>query len=243
MSKKFELLVSSDASQLNEGPIANLGEVIFDNPIVNIEIAKPEFSSEDVWGMMTLEQKLTAIELRNMMAERFETYGVTKESLRIVRNPMFIPHPKNPTIKNVFTLLHIGMGVDIANPEIDPDDSHKRSFEYIMSKKNDKLFKFNLGGVEYDARKGMTSTAYESLLRSCWNNDEILPDTRRAALVNRDYGPPTTTMLTGNGLVTITDSIHIADRTWVLHRSPEKTYYEFEDIGSRSVRVRPAIIL
>ncbi|HVC36291.1 MAG TPA: hypothetical protein VNE40_02495 [Candidatus Dormibacteraeota bacterium] len=156
------------------------------------EATKPEskesFAAEHVWNAMSPEQKTKAAELSNAIYKQFEQYGVIKGDLRVVMTEVD-GQPK-------FTLIHTGFGIDIGDPKKDNDPA--RSYESVMSKKNDALFQIEVNGVKYDTRSGMTNAVYVAKIEEARSRRMILPDSKKLSQETGDL--PTLTMLTSEPL-------------------------------------------
>ena len=155
--------------------LAEATGVEFPNPLVNgqtPEAAEPvePFASAEVWGLMTPEQRQTAGEVREAMADRFKKYGVTAKDLRVVMT-------EAEKGERIFTLVHTGSGIDIGDPTNNYDPA--RSYPCVMSKKNDPLFIVTIDGKQYDTRKGMTSAVYDALYQDAIGRIATLPDSEQ----------------------------------------------------------------
>ena len=154
--------------------LAEATGVEFPNPLTGqaAETAEPvkPFASAEVWGLMTPEQRQTAGEVREAMADRFKKYGVTAKDLRVVMT-------EAEKGERIFTLVHTGSGIDIGDPTNNYDPA--RSYPCVMSKKNDPLFIVTIDGKQYDTRKGMTSAVYDALYQDAIGRNATLPDSEQ----------------------------------------------------------------
>ncbi len=199
-------------------------------PRTAFEIPEPiePFASEAVWNAMSKEQQLKAVALKTAMAEQLSGFGITTDSLRVV---MSETEEENKT----FTLVHIGNGIDIGDHT--KELSQARSYNVVMSRKNEDLFTIKLDGNLYDLRSGMTSSTYDALYEDAIRQGYTLPDSDKMALENHDQ-IRTWTMLTGEPLTAggLVQVRYVDDgRVYGLACYPED--------GNRSLRVRVAVVI
>lgn len=187
--------------------------------------ATPEFVSPEVWQAMSPEQRTKASEMRSAIAEGpLKEYGVTAESLRVV---MFESEGRKQ-----FTLIHTGNGVDIGNPKEEYDEA--RSYNSVMSPKNDGLFTFKIDGKQYDSRQGMTDATYFAKVADAKERGVTLPDSQPLSAETGDDW--TWTMLTGEP---ITADGHVQLRYVYDGQVCRDDYHP--DGGDRVLRVCPAV--
>jgi hypothetical protein len=198
-------------------------------PRLAFETAEPAepFASETVWSAMSHEQKTKANEVRSAMAEQLKDYGVTADNLRVVMS-------ETQEGDKVFTLAHTGNGVDIGDHAKAYDEA--RSYNSVMAKKNDGLFTVQVDGQSYDARTGMTDSAYDALIADAKENGITLPDSEKAAKEADDVW--TWTMLTGEEL-TARGNVQVR---YVAGGKVRGRVY-LPDRGYRDLRVRPAVVI
>src|ERR1700721_2258601 len=115
---------------------------------------KEPFASESVWAAMSIEKRIEAADVPEPLAEQLKNYGVTPASLRVVSY-------ESPEGETVFTLIYTGKGIDLGTPGKLYD--YFRSYNSVMGKTNDHLFKVEVNGRDYDARSGMNHKAYTAL--------------------------------------------------------------------------------
>lgn len=188
--------------------------------------ASEPFASEMVWGLMGPEQRQSAGELRLAIADQFKEYGVTADRLRVLMYETLEGD-------NVFTLVLTGKGVDIGKKGKDNDP--ERSYDGVMSDKNDNLFKVSVDGRTHDTREGMTDMVYRALYEDAIERKTALPDS--IEMLEKPRDPLTTTMLTGEPLTP-------TNRAWfrgVDNGTIVLIPYE-RDYGGRGLRVRPAVV-
>jgi len=188
---------------------------------------KEPFASPEVWAAMSKQERAFNFKAREAMAEGpLKEFGVTKESLRVLRVEI--------DGKNRFVLVHTGKGVDVGDPEkqYDPD----RSPRAVLSSENDELFKFKVGGKEYDGRSGMVDEVYDAKVEDARARGVILPDSQQLSKKTKDDW--TATILTGEeGLpVGIVPIRNVRDDGQV------DRYVIFPDRGYRYLRVCPAVV-
>lgn len=150
------------------------------------------FISESIWNFMSPEQKVKAARIRSAMSEQLAEHGGTFESLRVVMT-------ESEEGNKSFTVVHTGNGIDIGDHSEAYDEA--RSYNSVMDKKNDALFKIQVEGKSYDTRKGMTAPVYDALYQDSLNRDTRdvpLPDSKQASKEYDDVW--TWTMLTGEPL-------------------------------------------
>jgi len=186
-----------------------------------------QFASEHAFNLMSPEQKILALKVRGAIIEKFSAYGVTVENLPVVM-------AEGSKGEATFSVVYSGNGIDIGDKSKDYDKA--RSYNSVMSKKNDRLFVIELDGVKYDTRKGMTSAVYEAMIADAKENqrDKPLPDSKQASEEAKDLWA--WTMLTGepltaDGLVRIRGVVG-----GEVHRG-----VNLPDYDDRFLRVRPAV--
>ncbi len=189
------------------------------------EAQSPE--TPDAFSLMTPEQQETATKLRGEMAKRFEKFGVTEDTLRVVKT-------EAEDGEATFTLLHTGNGVDIGNPKKEYDPA--RSYDAVMSEENDKLFVFELDGKTYDSRKGMTDATYDAKFADAKERGVTLPDSKQLSEETGDVW--TWTMLTGepktaDGYVQLRN-VYVGE---------VDRFIAGPDVDRRSLRVCPAVVI
>ena len=193
------------------------------------ETAEPiePFASAEVWGLMTPEQRQTAGEVREAMADRFKKYGVTAKDLRVVMT-------EAEKGERIFTLVHTGSGIDIGDPTNNYDPA--RSYPCVMSKKNDPLFIVTIDGKQYDTRKGMTSAVYDALYQDAIGRIATLPDSEQMS--EETKYKRTHTILTG-------ESLSLAGLVLVRCVLGGKISRDVRDpnIDFRGLSVRPAAVI
>jgi hypothetical protein len=174
---------------------------------------------------MSSEQKIKATKVRSAIAEQLKDHGVTTESLRVIMT-------EDQDGKKVFKLGHVGNGIDVGDHSQEYD--HARSYNRVMDKKNDSLFKVEVDGKIYDVRSGTTSPAYDALYEDCRANNLILPDSKQASEEYKDDW--TYTMLTGEPL-TADGRVRLRD---VADAGVGRNVYRPDD-DVRALRVRPVV--
>src|SRR3989344_2795217 len=211
--------------------LAEATGVEFPNPLTGqaAETAEPvkPFASAEVWGLMTPEQRQTAGEVREAMADRFKKYGVTAKDLRVVMT-------EAEKGERIFTLVHTGSGIDIGDPTNNYDPA--RSYPCVMSKKNDPLFIVTIDGKQYDTRKGMTSAVYDALYQDAIGRIATLPDSEQMS--EETKYKRTHTILTG-------ESLSLAGLVLVRCVLGGKISRDVRDpnIDFRGLSVRPAAVI
>ena len=193
------------------------------------EIPEPiePFACENVWNAMSKEQRLEATALRTAMAEKLSKLGITKYSLRVVMH-------ESENSERTFTLIHSGNGIDIGDHNESFDQA--RSYNAVMSRKNDDLFTIKVNEKKYDMRSGMTSSAYDALYKDTIRQKYVLPDSNKMASEHLDQW--TWTMLTGEPL---TADGNVQFRAVVGGRVYRAVCPPGD--GSRNLRVRPAVVI
>lgn len=142
----------------------------------------------DPWHLMTPEQKKIAPAIRETLSAKFAEYGATAEDFQVV--------PVETAFGNQeFIMLYAAPnGLDIGNPEKAYDK--ERSYDEVMSDRNEKIFNVEIAGQEVDTRDVMTGAVYEDFIAAQkLRGVDPLPDSE--ALAQQQNRPQTTTWLTG----------------------------------------------
>jgi len=182
---------------------------------------------------MSPEQQTKANHLRTAMAKNFNFFGMSESDLVVVRH-------EDDEGKDVFTLVHAGEGINIANWH--RSYSPARSYRAVMSSKNVSLFAVESDGVTYDSRYGMTEKAYLALFEENTHDlivgldSQFLDGKSRDALDGRTW-----TILTGEDLE-VDNFFSYAQGRHIVHSQILEGQYP-EDYSHLDVRFRPAIVI
>jgi hypothetical protein len=175
----------------------------------------PTFVSEsarEAWGNLTGEQQEEVTNVQSGMAEHLEPLGVEAADVR------FVKFEDDDGVSR-FALVHGGQGIDIGDPEKVMDED--RSYNSVMSRVNDGVFRFEVDSKMYDTRTGMTDGVYRAKV------EDIETD-----------GNVTWTMLTGSSLAE-----HGYVRLRYVDAGRVHVFGAHPEYGFRSLRVCPAVVI
>ena len=132
---------------------------------------------------------------------------------------------------NAWVMQTDGNGTDIVNPNKDYDKA--RSWDSVMSRKNDTTFTIEVNGQKYDTRLDMTEEAYRAFIEAKKQAGEELPDSQANKLDNGWY---TWTLITGEQADGVYAPIARVNDDGSLNRN-----WTNRDNDNRNLRVRPAV--